>query len=239
MSHEAFQKLVSACFVSNDIYSFVSAFGSRVKDSDTNFGGYFRRLHHSLDNGYHPNATFCEKAQIDMASGETLRSVLQVEFCFSVRYPEKHGRDLENPWVMRRILVYQQHNLDAQNSTWIFLQCPSNLRKRLVSTLSVPERTKFSFIEHTKLHMVIFGEIFKGWRAYVNHLETVVEDLVSHSIEGCLTERQEQEIDNRIGRDSVFLSRRAGTSLRLQCKVCGRSAASTIHTHYLESKGGY
>lgn len=188
MSHEALRKLVSACFVSDDIYPFISAFGSRVKDSDTNFGGYFRKLHH------HPNATFCEKSQIDTSEGGKHGSLLQVEFCFSVRYPEKHGRDLENPWVMRRILVYHQYNLDSRNSTWILLQCPPNLRKRLASTLSVTGQTQFSIIEHTKLHMVILSEVFKGWRAYVNHLETVIDELVSHSIEDCQIRMQAQKL---------------------------------------------
>lgn len=239
MSHEAFQMLVSTCSVSDDIYPFISAFGSRVKDSDSSFGGYFRRLHHSLHNGYYPSETFCEKAQKEMGESGKRMSISQDEFCFSVRYPEKHGRDLEIPWVMRRILVYQQYNLQSQNSTWILLQCPSILRKRLGSKLSAPVQTSFSFIEHTKLHMVVLSEVFKGWRAYINHLETVIEGLVSHSMEGCLINRQRAHIDKEIGRDSVFLSRRAGTSLRLQCKICGRSAASTIHTHNLESKGGY
>lgn len=177
MSHEAFQMLVSTCSVSDDIYPFISAFGSRVKDSDSSFGGYFRRLHHSLHNGYYPSETFCEKAQKEMGESGKRMSISQDEFCFSVRYPEKHGRDLEIPWVMRRILVYQQYNLQSQNSTWILLQCPSILRKRLGSKLSAPVQTSFSFIEHTKLHMVVLSEVFKGWRAYINHLETVIEGL--------------------------------------------------------------
>ena len=194
MSLEAFERLVAAYSISNNIYSFICAFGSRIKDSDTNFSGYFRTLHHSFHDGYGQDAAFCEQASIDITEGADHCSNLQAEFCFSVRYPDKHGRDLEDPWVMRRILVYQQHNLDSQTSTWILLQCPAILRKRLLNTLSVPGREDCSCVEQIKLHMTVLSAVFKGWRAYINHLETVIEDLVSHSMDNCFMKRQEQRL---------------------------------------------
>lgn len=45
ISRSAFEKLLSVCGVASDFCSFVRAFGSKVKDSDSNFNGYFRRVH--------------------------------------------------------------------------------------------------------------------------------------------------------------------------------------------------
>ena len=50
ISPTAFKSLISFCHVSHEFYSFVRSFGFRVGDTDTNFCGYFRRIHDIQDN---------------------------------------------------------------------------------------------------------------------------------------------------------------------------------------------
>ena len=100
-----------------------------------------------------------------------------IEFCFSIRYPELHGRDTEEPWVIRQLLVYQRHEIKSSSSTWIILQCPLHLRHILAST---DVRATLNE-DPLMLQMIILNYALKNWRNYVDHLETVIESLVSQN----------------------------------------------------------
>ncbi len=105
--------------------------------------------------------------------------IRETEFCFSIKYPELHGRDAEEPWVMRQLLVHQRCDFQSKSSTWIFLQCPLHLQRTLAdagSRVALSEDPK-----PLELHMIILNYTLKNWRDYINHLETVIEDLVGQA----------------------------------------------------------
>jgi hypothetical protein len=108
-----------------------------------------------------------------------------IEFCFHVRYPERHGRDLEDPWVMRQLLVHQRYDFQSQTSTWIFLQCPAALQHHLIHVASQAQQAAAAGNDPMMTHMIILNYAFKNWRAYINYLEAVVEDLVSYICKIC------------------------------------------------------
>jgi hypothetical protein len=101
------------------------------------------------------------------------------EFCFNARYPARHGRDLEDPWVIRQLLVYQRFNPLRCTSKWILVQCPDMLKSRLVElaadSLRMPECER---LHPTTMHMVVLNYLLKDWRDYINYLEGIVEELV-------------------------------------------------------------
>lgn len=195
MSREAFRSLIAARLLSDDIYAYIQAFGSRVKDSDTSFGGCFRRTHQGLGGFPSSPSPPCQQGDLDriirnethVDAGNRLpdgpsSTAARTEFCFSVRYPAQHGRNLGDPWVMRRILVYQQYHHCSQDSTWIFLQCPPPVHDKFLDAVSqLHEAHGFpaSPLREVQLHFLILSEVFRGWRDYINHLETVIEELVS------------------------------------------------------------
>ena len=103
----------------------------------------------------------------------------EIEFCFSVKYPELHGRDAEEPWSMRQLLVYQRRDIQPERSTWITLQCPLRLQDILKDAASAVSRSEGR--SSLTLQMMILNYTLKNWRGYINHLETVIEDLVGYT----------------------------------------------------------
>src|SRR5438045_1558114 len=64
-----------------------------------------------------------------------LTILIALEFCYSIRYMEKNGRETGDPWSLRQSGVYQKVDAQTGNSTWILLQPAESIRQRLRKSL--------------------------------------------------------------------------------------------------------
>lgn len=80
---------------------------------------------------------------------------------------------------MRQLLVYQRRDIQPERSTWITLQCPLRLQNILKDAASAVSRSEGR--SSLTLQMMILNYTLKNWRDYINHLETVIEELVGHT----------------------------------------------------------
>jgi hypothetical protein len=158
----AFRSLVSQVGALPAIYSYVRAFGLKVDDTDTNYQSYFRGIS-QVPQSIRDTALSRSHVETD-----TLTS----EFGFIARYPALHGRELDDPWVIRQLFVYQKCHATPDNSTWIFIQCPPVLRERILLCARAGE---------AGVYILVLSYITKNWREYINHLEAVVDKLVGIS----------------------------------------------------------
>lgn len=98
------------------------------------------------------------------------------EFAYNLRYVEKHGRDLVNPWSVRHMAVYHQFDAEKKSSKWIFLHPSAAVRQQLekvVSEVACPGPADRRF-----LHLMFLWSTEKNWRDYVNYFENEFKALV-------------------------------------------------------------
>lgn len=48
--------------------------------------------------------------------------------CYNIRYFEKHGRDLEDPWSCRQSALHHSFSINSEQSTWVIVQAPEALQ---------------------------------------------------------------------------------------------------------------
>jgi hypothetical protein len=103
------------------------------------------------------------------------------EFCYLVRYPEKHGRNLSNPWSMRQLAVFQTYNCRTKTSSWIFLQCPQPLQKLFLDAAMMNGNQSLLVSAgepNAALLEFILIRTSAKWRDYVNDFEAEITVLV-------------------------------------------------------------
>ncbi|KAH8587929.1 hypothetical protein B0O99DRAFT_601212 [Bisporella sp. PMI_857] len=147
-----FREIAASFKVFPQFLDVLFAFGFKLRAEDENFGCYHSRVHRSNDiNGNDGHFKF--------------------EFTYNLRYPDKHGRDLNDPWSIRNMAVYQQFNSVTTSSSWIILQ-PSKACYRLLRDFSNGSEYSQARISGLPLvNMLYFWSIEKNWRDYINYLE--------------------------------------------------------------------
>jgi len=153
------------------IYSCIRAFGLRVDDSDTNFQSYFRRIGEDWNV---PGDGRVRQPDVNIKP-------CTAEFGFNIRYPAKHGREANDPWVIRQLLVYRKHYLASGASSWIFVQCPPDLRESILTSAAFSGDAVYS---------AALSFAVSNWREYINHLEEAVKKKVRVYIPIALPKRQ-------------------------------------------------
>ncbi|KAF8537272.1 hypothetical protein BDD12DRAFT_847584 [Trichophaea hybrida] len=91
------------------------------------------------------------------------------EICYNVRYFEKHGRQLEDPWSSRQCSVYQNYSQRSNASTWILIHIPNGTRDHLERFNSETEGSSQS--DHPmRIHMHLLLSCEKNWGPYIGYL---------------------------------------------------------------------
>jgi hypothetical protein len=103
------------------------------------------------------------------------------ELCYNVRYMYHHGRAGEYPWSFRQTAVYQRSSVRNSRSRWIFLHPPSTIESSLADIFANEPTTNMRdyICEPLYAHLLLLLSTESGWRPFLEHLETEVEDLVS------------------------------------------------------------
>lgn len=83
---------------------------------------------------------------------------------------------LRDPFSIRETGVYHKFQMDPVKCTWILLNPPDNLSKRLNREFSEPGAT--GTLGQLRCHALILLCLSENWREYVNHLEEKFSELV-------------------------------------------------------------
>lgn len=98
------------------------------------------------------------------------------EFAYNIRYVEKHGRDLKNPWLVRHMAVYHRFNAEKKSSKWILLHPSAIVCQQLEKVVS--DVACHGPADRRFLHLTFLWITEKKWREYVNYLQKEFTALV-------------------------------------------------------------
>ena len=107
--------------------------------------------------------------------------IILLEVAYMFKYPERNGRtDGADPWSLRQMAVYQQHNRYTGQDTWIVLMCRhrSLVWDRLVHLLRPGVPTISSTLTSPRLHEELLTCHISDWRPYMLHYEETVSQTV-------------------------------------------------------------
>jgi hypothetical protein len=98
------------------------------------------------------------------------------ELHYTLRYVEKHGRDLSNPWSVRQVAIYQQVNFGRCFACWIIIHANKLLQDNLSKTM---HKETPNFDSHEVLlrsifsrHLIIVASAVQNWNAYLDYLSS-------------------------------------------------------------------
>jgi hypothetical protein len=152
------------------------SFGTKIRDVDSNTGGYCKNGVHRLENSR--QQLICYGTTAPSRCHPFAPVYKSSDFSLLLRYPEMHGRTAKNPWSLRQVAMYKSHNHEHNSSTWIFVQCPQNLQTQLVNALTATQNGAENTDSPIPLDFILTGTSQK-WRDYINYLEDEIGALVS------------------------------------------------------------
>jgi hypothetical protein len=112
-----------------------------------------------------------------MGDGKLMESLL--EFCYNVRYVERHRRAEPDPWSLRQSGIYQRHVFCDNRSIWILIQPSSTicrlLKEKLRQCVTGPGKVDLSPMAG---HMIILLAAARTWNEYIDDLRAEADLLV-------------------------------------------------------------
>ena len=102
---------------------------------------------------------------------------------YAFKYPEKTNRDTDEPWSIRQTALYHQIQYDDQKSTFFAISPYKNTKgeQRLIRWLQQAAPTENATQDIIRVHSVLFDTYIDGWREYMTHYESELEELVRES----------------------------------------------------------
>lgn len=97
-----------------------------------------------------------------------------VAFCYNIRYFERHGRALDDPWSCRQSAIHQRLHFQSRRTSSIIIQAPSGLRQIL------PEKTQTGESHPLEIHLTYMTAGLGSWREYLNYIADKLRQLVGH-----------------------------------------------------------
>ncbi|KAI1497173.1 hypothetical protein F5X99DRAFT_413332 [Biscogniauxia marginata] len=154
-SIDIFREICAYCRVIPQFLNIVMGFGRKLSPNDEDFMTCYASF--STSRGRNRNANH----KPDRAAR---RATLACDLCYNIRYFERHGRELEDPWSCRQSAVYQKYYSDSKKSKWVVIQPPKNFTALL-------KKTKTCHLSHPMgLHIKYLGATIARWREYLNFI---------------------------------------------------------------------
>jgi len=98
------------------------------------------------------------------------------ETCYLLKIVEQHGRvELEEPWSIRQLGVYHQHDADSGNDTFILLNPMGSFQERLRDVKLSLER----HLSPRDIHHLALSHSVWQWRWYLTFWEEQLERLIA------------------------------------------------------------
>ncbi|KAI9775067.1 MAG: hypothetical protein M1839_001459 [Geoglossum umbratile] len=161
ITHATLQQILSLHETFPALLDLFRAFGLKTREDDNSWN-HFRQLIASRST-YGP---WYYKSTLSTKVTTFLTILIALEFCYSVRYMEKNGRETGDPWSLRQSGVYQKVDAQTENSVWILLQPAESIRRRLRKNLEelgehTPDRDPFRY------HILILSSSLRNWNEYI------------------------------------------------------------------------
>ncbi|PVI08330.1 hypothetical protein DM02DRAFT_722620 [Periconia macrospinosa] len=153
ISAEMFNTLASSISMFPPFMDFLSTFGFKLRAEDENFQCYHKCITRE--------SSICDT----------------VEFMYNIRYPAKHGRNIQDPWSIRNTAVYQKYNCEQRSCIWVMLQ-PSEVDYQLISRWN--EHSQDSYYQgkiSSTIRLSLLWNAAHNWRPYMNYLESELSTL--------------------------------------------------------------
>ncbi|OWP00039.1 hypothetical protein B2J93_8610 [Marssonina coronariae] len=98
------------------------------------------------------------------------------ELGYNIKYVERHGRKLADPFSLRETGVYQKWDAPSAEGDWIFMQPSASMKSLLEAHFpqTAPSDAPYLF----QLHAAILAKASSSWRPYINHLEDAFSKIV-------------------------------------------------------------
>lgn len=112
------------------------------------------------------------KYRFKRISTDTVRSPA---LCYNIRYFERHGRELEDPWSCRQSAIHHTFSPTSKQSTWVIIQPPEAFNVVLHSKrhpLSLHTRYITTGLANWRDYLDTFAQRFKTFVEYSPHYET-------------------------------------------------------------------
>jgi hypothetical protein len=77
------------------------------------------------------------------------------------------------------VAIYHRLDISTLTSVWIIIQSSSNMRSGLGKLLSSVDTRNLSLAVHLHMHLFFLLELADNWRAYINFLESQMNEMVS------------------------------------------------------------
>jgi hypothetical protein len=190
ISEESTRKLFTAHKVMPGFLDYVHAFGKKITDRDSMFGGCKH------------NMVFARKSP-GQSSRRTLESF---EVCYNYKFIAPNGREGAHPdhepsaWSMRQSAVYHNYKFDQQSNTWILVQPAEIVQKSVLETYknrsidcidSVPTNP-------LEMHLIHLSEAGYNWRDYFNTLEAYFLNTTANSVNTTAGSKLRKAIDKQV-----------------------------------------
>jgi hypothetical protein len=115
-----------------------------------------------------------------LTTGESVKDVT-LEMCYNIRYYEKHGRPGTSAiWSERQVGIYHSLRTRDKRSLWITIQMPEKLKRLLCESLeALRDDGSCAIIVNLRIHLTLFVDLERNWRAYINFLDEYLGSIVS------------------------------------------------------------
>ncbi|KAF2469936.1 uncharacterized protein BDR25DRAFT_35692 [Lindgomyces ingoldianus] len=167
ISEELLFNLMSYYSIFPSFLQTISLFGVQVSEGDRPVGFFFQLLTRlrAHDGGLQNLAV----------NGYELHYVL--------RYVEKHGRDLSNPWSMRKMAICHKFAREGNISSWIIVHGSKTLQDRLTAPRAEPISSLHGWdaleASAASNHLLILLDALRNWDDYIEYLSAEFKDTVS------------------------------------------------------------
>ncbi|KAJ4175238.1 hypothetical protein NW754_005658 [Fusarium falciforme] len=156
ITRELLLRIISHYSIFLSFLRLVRLFGARLSEGNPS-GGFFYRTW---------------SAEPFSSSDDSLhKPCTGYELHYTLRYVEKHSRNMKIPWSMRQMAVCHRANIDNQFSSWILVHAGHDLKESLCARtdeyLSDGVEDRAATVHLTILHFAA-----RNWSAYLDYLSS-------------------------------------------------------------------
>ncbi|KAH9214233.1 hypothetical protein DL95DRAFT_504108 [Leptodontidium sp. 2 PMI_412] len=159
-SERIFKRVMEATRAFPPLYDYVSAFGYKLSAEDENFG--------------------CFQGHISNLNDK--KGIPAFELAYNLRYADKHGRQLRDPWSIRHSAIYQRCEQKAKSTCCVIIQPSETFYCQLKQLLHLGNGTRSAPATTAVIHSAFLWDTERNWRQYINYLEKELSTLENKSL---------------------------------------------------------
>ncbi|KAL2870915.1 uncharacterized protein BJX67DRAFT_210551 [Aspergillus lucknowensis] len=93
------------------------------------------------------------------------------DVCYNIRFYERHGRDLEDPWSCRQSAIHQTYASLSKESSWLIIQPPTAFTPAIKQSGTDGSEMHIPTAGHPmNPHLEYLAASMAGWRGYLNYI---------------------------------------------------------------------